>query len=317
MIRRGGPAVRRRRRGAPAGRAPVLPALRRRPGSGHRVLGGRGPAVLLLVRRLRVDRRDHHHRRRGDRSRTATLNPCRSGPIWPTGPVSTGPRPRYDRARPGYPDAVFEDLFARLPARPTIVEVGPGTGQATRQLLARGARVTAVELGPAMADTAVGQPRRAGPRGTGVELRGRRSAGRQLRCRGCGHLLPLGPGRRPDHAAGSAAAPRRMARCDRHDPGRLASGSRLLGAHPGGVRAARPRPAARGSAGRRRSTAPPPRCCPRFGRRRRVHRRRAACATRSTRPTRRPVRASCTGPTPAGWPCPRRPVRRCSPTSAR
>ena len=59
---------------------------------------------------------------------------------------------RYDRARPGYPDAVFDELFARLPARPAVVEVGPGTGQATRSLLARGARVTAVELGAAMAE---------------------------------------------------------------------------------------------------------------------------------------------------------------------
>jgi SAM-dependent methyltransferase len=59
---------------------------------------------------------------------------------------------RYDRVRPGYPDVVFDELFGRLPVRPAVVEVGPGTGQATRSLLARGARVTAVELGAAMAD---------------------------------------------------------------------------------------------------------------------------------------------------------------------
>ena len=59
----------------------------------------------------------------------------------------------YHRVRPGYPPALFDDLFAMLPDRPRIVEVGPGTGQATRDLLARGAIVHAVELGPAMATT--------------------------------------------------------------------------------------------------------------------------------------------------------------------
>lgn len=57
----------------------------------------------------------------------------------------------YHSIRPGYPDALFEDLFGLLPERPSIVEVGPGTGQATRGLLGHGASVHAVELGPAMA----------------------------------------------------------------------------------------------------------------------------------------------------------------------
>jgi trans-aconitate methyltransferase len=38
-----------------------------------------------------------------------------------------------------------------LPPAPEIVEVGPGTGQATMDLLARGASVHAIEIGPAMA----------------------------------------------------------------------------------------------------------------------------------------------------------------------
>jgi SAM-dependent methyltransferase len=58
----------------------------------------------------------------------------------------------YDRIRPGYPSALFDDLFALLPARPHILEVGPGTGQATRGLLSHGATVHAIEIGPAMAD---------------------------------------------------------------------------------------------------------------------------------------------------------------------
>jgi SAM-dependent methyltransferase len=57
----------------------------------------------------------------------------------------------YDRIRPTYPRALFDEVFSRLPERPAVIEVGPGTGQATGSLLAHGARVTAVELGANMA----------------------------------------------------------------------------------------------------------------------------------------------------------------------
>lgn len=57
----------------------------------------------------------------------------------------------YDRVRPSYPADLFDALFQMLPAEPEIVEVGPGTGQATKDLLARGASVHAIEIGPAMA----------------------------------------------------------------------------------------------------------------------------------------------------------------------
>jgi SAM-dependent methyltransferase len=57
----------------------------------------------------------------------------------------------YDEIRPSYPAAVFDNLFELLPPRPNILEVGPGTGQATRDLLRRGAVVHAIEIGPAMA----------------------------------------------------------------------------------------------------------------------------------------------------------------------
>jgi trans-aconitate methyltransferase len=57
----------------------------------------------------------------------------------------------YDEIRPSYPAAMFDALFEMLPMRPHIVEVGPGTGQATKDLLARGAFVHAIEIGPAMA----------------------------------------------------------------------------------------------------------------------------------------------------------------------
>ena len=57
----------------------------------------------------------------------------------------------YHDARPGYPDALFDRLATLLPTTPDVLEIGPGTGQATGPLLARGASVHAVELGPALA----------------------------------------------------------------------------------------------------------------------------------------------------------------------
>lgn len=57
----------------------------------------------------------------------------------------------YDEVRPSYPAELFDELFGLLPPEPQIVEVGPGTGKATRDLLARGATVHAIEIGPAMA----------------------------------------------------------------------------------------------------------------------------------------------------------------------
>ena len=59
----------------------------------------------------------------------------------------------YDEIRPSYPAEMFDALFALLPPQPSIVEVGPGTGQATKDLLAHGAVVHAIEIGPAMAIT--------------------------------------------------------------------------------------------------------------------------------------------------------------------
>lgn len=62
----------------------------------------------------------------------------------------------YDRARPAYPEALFDELaeLARLPERARIVEIGPGTGKATVALARRGYRVTGVELGEGLAGVA-------------------------------------------------------------------------------------------------------------------------------------------------------------------
>lgn len=59
----------------------------------------------------------------------------------------------YDRARPTYPDALIADLAELTGLGPgsTVIEIGPGTGQATRALVSTGAHVTAVELGPQLA----------------------------------------------------------------------------------------------------------------------------------------------------------------------
>jgi SAM-dependent methyltransferase len=55
----------------------------------------------------------------------------------------------YDRHRPAYPDALVDQACALAGARPgaPVLEIGCGTGQLTRSLLARGLQVTAVEPG--------------------------------------------------------------------------------------------------------------------------------------------------------------------------
>jgi SAM-dependent methyltransferase len=61
----------------------------------------------------------------------------------------------YDLARPGHAELVYEVLVARCGLRPgsSVLEVGPGTGQATRRLLDLGADpLVALEPDPALAD---------------------------------------------------------------------------------------------------------------------------------------------------------------------
>lgn len=59
----------------------------------------------------------------------------------------------YDAGRPGYPVAVYDALerFGALTPTSQVLEIGPGSGQATGELLARGERVDVVELGPGLA----------------------------------------------------------------------------------------------------------------------------------------------------------------------
>ena len=53
----------------------------------------------------------------------------------------------YDRHRPSYPDVLVDQACEGIAPGAAVLEIGCGTGQLTRGLLARGLRVTAVEPG--------------------------------------------------------------------------------------------------------------------------------------------------------------------------
>lgn len=62
----------------------------------------------------------------------------------------------YDRARPTYPPAIFDDLreLAGLERGSRVLEIGPGTGKATAELVRRGYEVTGIELSSDLAEIA-------------------------------------------------------------------------------------------------------------------------------------------------------------------
>jgi SAM-dependent methyltransferase len=62
----------------------------------------------------------------------------------------------YRRVRPGYPEALFDDLaeLAGLAEGSRVLEIGCGPGQASVPLAGRGYALLAVELGPRMAELA-------------------------------------------------------------------------------------------------------------------------------------------------------------------
>ena len=63
----------------------------------------------------------------------------------------------YEQVRPVYPPELFDDLAALVgppAAAARVLEIGPGTGQATRGLLARGWSVVALEPGQELARVA-------------------------------------------------------------------------------------------------------------------------------------------------------------------
>lgn len=62
----------------------------------------------------------------------------------------------YDEVRPGYPEALFDDIVALsgIPPGGRILEIGPGTGQATVPFARRGYHLLAIELGERLAAVA-------------------------------------------------------------------------------------------------------------------------------------------------------------------
>lgn len=62
----------------------------------------------------------------------------------------------YYRARPGYPEPLFEDLFVLggLESGDSVLEMGCGTGQATSALARRGCRVVCLEIGEGLSAVA-------------------------------------------------------------------------------------------------------------------------------------------------------------------
>jgi SAM-dependent methyltransferase len=62
----------------------------------------------------------------------------------------------YDRVRPNYPPALYDDIAELLgnPDQLRVLEIGPGTGQATAPMVERGWSVTAIELSPDLARVA-------------------------------------------------------------------------------------------------------------------------------------------------------------------
>jgi SAM-dependent methyltransferase len=62
----------------------------------------------------------------------------------------------YDKARPGYPDALFRDIiaFSNIPETGSILEIGCGTAQATLPFARRGYSIHCIELGASLAAVA-------------------------------------------------------------------------------------------------------------------------------------------------------------------
>jgi len=60
----------------------------------------------------------------------------------------------YDKARPSYPEKLLESLVEQthLDRTSKLLEIGPGTGQATLSLARRGYEITAIELGSNLAE---------------------------------------------------------------------------------------------------------------------------------------------------------------------
>lgn len=63
---------------------------------------------------------------------------------------------KYDQVRPGYPDAMYDDIiaFSYIPAGGNILEIGCGTGQATLPFARLGYQIQCIEIGEHLAQVA-------------------------------------------------------------------------------------------------------------------------------------------------------------------
>ncbi|HEX4816252.1 MAG TPA: methyltransferase domain-containing protein [Nonomuraea sp.] len=61
---------------------------------------------------------------------------------------------RYERSRPSYPDDVIDDILGPSPRHLSVLDVGCGTGIASRLMAKRGARVLGVDVSAGMAKVA-------------------------------------------------------------------------------------------------------------------------------------------------------------------
>jgi SAM-dependent methyltransferase len=106
-----------------SGRLGAFSAPRPGPASGEYACSVRGPALPAAAQRADAQR------------------------LYGADPVG------YELGRPDDPDRVYEVLVERccVSAGTTVLEIGPGTGRATRRLAVIGARVVAVEPDPALA----------------------------------------------------------------------------------------------------------------------------------------------------------------------
>ena len=61
---------------------------------------------------------------------------------------------QFDKNRPRYCQALFDDLiaYAKINSEKSVLEIGPGTGQATEPILNTGCRYKAIELGENLYD---------------------------------------------------------------------------------------------------------------------------------------------------------------------
>jgi SAM-dependent methyltransferase len=102
----------------------------------------------------RFNRKDDNLVGDSDRSPGATVGAVRRRRALERSRLFDQEAERYDRCRPGYPHAVIDELLGPGPDGLKVLDVGCGTGIASRLMAERGAKVLGVEVAPRMAEIA-------------------------------------------------------------------------------------------------------------------------------------------------------------------